>query len=55
MIFQDLRHETVHPTTNRGQKHQDIRAFIPFGNRSLDCSNLPVQTPNPREQLLLFF
>jgi len=55
VIFQDLRHQAVHATSNRRQQHQDVRAFVPVSHRVLDGSNLSREAFDPRKQLLFFF
>ena len=55
MVFENFGHETVDPSTNVGQEHQDICTVVVRRQRTFDGVNLPTNPFNASDQFLLFF
>jgi len=55
MVLKDLSHQPVNSTTDRGQQHQDVGAFISGSERALDGRKLAANPLDAEEQLLFLF
>jgi hypothetical protein len=55
VVFEDLSHEAVDPSTHVRKEHQDVCAIVVRCQRTFDSVNLPTNPPYASYQLLLFF